>query len=298
MSHLRITTIGLFLGLVSFSQSAVAQPLGSFRWQVQPYCNVLTLNVVQQAGIYTLDGTDDLCGGTQKASVVGIASLNPSGTVGFGMTLVLPGGTPVHIEATINMTSLNGTWRDSAGNSGTMIFTPGPGIAGAPRPVPSGGIAPASITNIQLATNSVSGTNIVDNSITTADILDGPRAAFEGDDQTLVLTATDAIVRAVTITAPAAGRVVVNASGYFWFVSNATAETARCSITTSAAIDSSHLILDGETTAAATTFTSFAGTRGFSVAAGSHTFNLVCDSNGGTVAVGDTNLTAIFVAGS
>lgn len=117
---------------------AGAQPLGTFRWQQQPYCNILTLNVVQSGGIYQLDGYDDQCGdGAPRAAVVGIAFLNPSGSVGIGLTLVTtPGGTPVHIDATVNLTSISGDWRDSAGATGPFVFTPGAGIAGSPRPAP------------------------------------------------------------------------------------------------------------------------------------------------------------------
>ena len=49
---------------------AGAQPLGSYRWQQQPYCNVLTLNVVQVGAIYQLDGSDDQCGAATRAAVV------------------------------------------------------------------------------------------------------------------------------------------------------------------------------------------------------------------------------------
>jgi hypothetical protein len=308
MSLPRIATL-VASTLVFFATSAAAQPLGSFRWQLQPYCNVLTVNVTQQGGIYTLDGTDDRCGGgNQAGSAVGIAYMTPLGLVGFGITTVLPNGTPIHTEATINISSLNGTWRDSAGNNGTFIFTPGPGIGGAPRPVPSGGIAAASITAVQiapaavgptqLAANSVSGSNIVDGSITSADLLDGPRAAFAGGEQALALTATDAIARTVSITAPAAGRVIVNASGYFRFSDGAAVDTARCSITTGTLLDFAHLIIAGETAVGAMNFVPFGGTRGFDVAAGANTFNLVCDEFAGTTNVEDTSLTAIFVAGS
>jgi hypothetical protein len=141
MSHSRTVLFGWFVALVCVSVPANAQPLGTFRWQMQPYCNIVTVNVAQQGGLYTLDGTDDRCGAAQSASAVGLAFLNSNGTVGFGLSIVLPGGTPVHLEATINMTSLNGTWRDSAGNSGSFIFTPATGIGGAPRPVPAGGVA-------------------------------------------------------------------------------------------------------------------------------------------------------------
>jgi len=52
---------------------AAAQPLGSFRWQLQPYCNVVTVAVVQQGGQYQLDGTDDQCAAAQAAGMRGLA---------------------------------------------------------------------------------------------------------------------------------------------------------------------------------------------------------------------------------
>ena len=41
----------------------------------------------------------------------------------------------------------------------------------------------------------------------------------------------------------------------------------------------------------------FGATRGFSVPAGTHTINLVCEEVYGDTAVGDSELTAIFVGG-
>jgi hypothetical protein len=69
--------------------------------------------------------------------------------------MVQPGGTPVHLEAVINVQTLSGAWRDSSGASGSFVFTPGAGIGGPPRLVPSNGIGPASVTSIQLAPNAV-----------------------------------------------------------------------------------------------------------------------------------------------
>lgn len=123
------------LGVVLMTGSALAQPLGNFRWQLQPYCNILTLNVIGEGGNYTLDGTDDLCGSTQKAGVSGVAFLNPNGTIGFGLTIVTgPAGHPLHVNATINLVTLGGTWNDSNGGAGTLVFTPGVGTGGSPRP--------------------------------------------------------------------------------------------------------------------------------------------------------------------
>src|SRR5262245_34860901 len=110
------------LGLVFAATAGWAQPLGTFKWQLQPYCNVVSLYVINEGGNYTLDGTDDLCGATQKASVRGLAFLNPDGTIGFGLSLVTAGGNPVHINATITLPGLSGTWADSTGQSGTFTF--------------------------------------------------------------------------------------------------------------------------------------------------------------------------------
>jgi hypothetical protein len=122
-------------GILVATDSAWAQPVGTFRWQLQPYCNVVSLNVIGEGGNYTLDGTDDFCGATQKASAVGLAFQNPDGTIGFGLTIVTPpGGAAVHIKATINLVTLGGTWSDNNGNTGLFVFTPGAGAGGAPRP--------------------------------------------------------------------------------------------------------------------------------------------------------------------
>lgn len=126
-------------GVLVTTGSAWAQPLGTFRWQQQPFCNILTLNVIGEGGSYTLDGTDDLCGASEKASVNGLAFQNPDGTIGFGLTMVAPGGAAMHVNATINLVTLGGTWSDSAGNTGDLVFTPGAGAPGPMRPATSRG---------------------------------------------------------------------------------------------------------------------------------------------------------------
>lgn len=134
----RATLFVAAVGVLLTTGSAWAQPLGSFRWQQQPYCNILTLNVIGEGGNYTLDGTDDLCGASQRATVTGIAQQNPDGTIGFGLTIVGPPGGAVHLTASINLVTLGGTWSDSNGNTGLFAFTPGTGIAGSPRPATLG----------------------------------------------------------------------------------------------------------------------------------------------------------------
>lgn len=123
-------------GVLLVSNTAWAQP-GTFRWQQQPYCNVLTLYVVQEGGgNYTLDGTDDMCGAPQRASVRGLAHVNPDGTIGFGL-VITSGGRSTTLNATITLASLGGAWTDSHGNTGTFVFTPGAGAPGSPRPAAS-----------------------------------------------------------------------------------------------------------------------------------------------------------------
>ncbi len=114
---------------------AEAQSLGTFRWQLQPFCNVVVVNVTQQGAVYTADGYDDQCGAAQRAPLVGLATPNPDGTIGFGLNVVtVPGGRGVQIDARITLATLGGSWSDSAGNSGTFAFNASTG--GSPRPAP------------------------------------------------------------------------------------------------------------------------------------------------------------------
>jgi hypothetical protein len=129
---------GLVVSLLIVGAGSVsAQPLGTFRWQQLPYCNVLTVRVVQAGSVFQLDGVDDQCGAGTQASVVGLAFQNPNGSIGLGLTIVTsPGGTPLHIDATVALPGASGTWRDSAGNTGAFAITPGAAVPGSPRPVP------------------------------------------------------------------------------------------------------------------------------------------------------------------
>ena len=76
--HIRLMTAALAAGVASrlVGATAEAQPIGTFSWQLQPFCNVVTVTVTQQGGVYTLDGYDDQCGAPTVASVVGTAIPN------------------------------------------------------------------------------------------------------------------------------------------------------------------------------------------------------------------------------
>lgn len=131
----RVVCAAAIGALLATALPASAQPLGVFRWQLQPYCNVVSLTVSQSGGIYTLDGTDDQCG-VSPASVTGIAFFKSDGSIGFGLTVVsAPGGAPVHVDAGISFPSLGGTWRDSGGRQGAFVLTPAAGTGGSPRPI-------------------------------------------------------------------------------------------------------------------------------------------------------------------
>ena len=124
-----VSLVGV-VAAVSAASSVSAQSLGTVSWQLQPYCNVVTLGLVQTAGVITLDGWDDQCGGTNpRAAAVGAATLNADGTVSVGLTIVTaPSGGPIHVDARVTLPGGSGTWRDSAGNTGTFAFganTPG-----------------------------------------------------------------------------------------------------------------------------------------------------------------------------
>ena len=54
----------------ALTSEATAQPLGTFRWQLHPFCNVVTVAITQNGAVYRLEGTDDQCGGGADAALV------------------------------------------------------------------------------------------------------------------------------------------------------------------------------------------------------------------------------------
>ncbi len=131
-----IRRIGVIVAVVVLAPlAASAQTIGTFRWQTQPYCNVISVAVTQTGAAYRLEGTDDGCEITNRSSVVGMAFANPDGSIGGGLTVIAgPGGIVLHIDVTILPASgYSGSWRDSAGRSGTFLFAP-TAIEGAVRP--------------------------------------------------------------------------------------------------------------------------------------------------------------------
>ncbi len=140
-------TLSMVLGMAA---RADAQTIGTFAWQYQPYCNVITVTVTQVGAIYRVEGFDDQCGAAARTSVVGMAFPNPDGTIGLGLTIVAtPGGAPVHVDATVTAPGFSGTWRDSAGNTGSFVFSPPLPAVGGPRAA-SGTIGATAINPLQV----------------------------------------------------------------------------------------------------------------------------------------------------
>jgi hypothetical protein len=301
----------MFGGLLVSTAAAEAQPLGTFRWQQQPYCNVITLNVVQDGTVYHLYGADDQCGSPRRASAVGMAFVNPDGSIGIGLTLVTNdggavGGPPLHIDATVSLATISGTWRDSTGLTGAWTLAPGGGSGGSPRPVPSAvtiapnsvgtaALVPGAVTADKLAPSAVTGASVLDGSLSMADLEDAPRIAASATAGFSALTGTPLIVRAVTIAVPTAGRILANATGSF-YLGDGFIDHAECAISRTADIlpplTTTHHVSSG------TVYVPFANTAMFVVSPGSVTLNLVCREFQGDVSVVQPSLTAIFVPGS
>lgn len=195
----RLVCLGVVLA--GLARPAGAQVLGTYRWQLLPYCNVVSLTATQQGAQYLLDGTDDQCG-AGAAAVRGLGYPAPNATVGFGFTiLTTPGGLPVHVDATLTLPSLGGTWRDSDGRAGSVLFLTGAPAVGSPRPPASGGAGPLRAASFALAT------------ITT-----DPNPANAPD------------LTAVTFVAPYTGMAVASGTGYC--VANASAAGPSTSVVT------------------------------------------------------------------
>lgn len=147
----RIFALAASLLAASVATVASAQVVGEYRWQTQPYCNVLTLMVVQQGAQFHLLGSDDLCG-AGSAPVTGTA-VATGGSVAIGVTVALPSGAPAHLTASISLANVSGTWNDADGRTGPFVFNAATG--GPSRPAPS---RAAVITAAQLAPTVFAGT--------------------------------------------------------------------------------------------------------------------------------------------
>lgn len=249
--------------MVVADSPASAQVLGTYPWQMQPYCNVVTLTLAATPTGFTLDGTDDQCGAASKAGVTGTAGFTAGGDVSLAfMIIAVPSARPLAVSATVNPTSGSGTWTDSAGNRGTFtMFGRSTGLA--PRPVAA---APPT-----------------------------PFITGSAGRQVVFLTAADVITRTVTVSAPAPGRLAAQASGTFSFGSSGH-DMGRCALTTGAAIDFvADAVETDQGSAIPTTYGAWGITRTFDVTGGPVNVNLVCDAIQGTVRLEYSSVTVVYV---
>ena len=158
MPRLRFVLAALCFTLFAAS-SVSAQVFGTFAWQMQPYCNIISLTLSSSPAGFVLEGTDNQCGAVDKASALGVASFNANGLVNLNFTIVTaPSGRPVHVAAVVNPGTGSGTWTDNGGNTG--VFALGAPGSGSPRPVPTTSIGVASITSAEIAPGAVGASDI------------------------------------------------------------------------------------------------------------------------------------------
>ncbi|MEP7117980.1 MAG: hypothetical protein ABI880_10380 [Acidobacteriota bacterium] len=139
----------LVAALVLAPAMAAAQSLGTLTWQLQPFCNRLTLTIDQSGSTYSLQGFDDQCGVDpgRRAAAVGTAVLNGDGSVELGVTIVTaPSGRAVHVDARVSPATGQGTWRDDAENAGTFALDAATG--GPERREPTSAPAPGSYIDV------------------------------------------------------------------------------------------------------------------------------------------------------
>lgn len=126
----------VLVGFLSIAAPADAQTIGTFQWRVEPFCSVLNLTVTQLGNVFTLAGFEEQCGGNPRLPVSGVAIVQTNGDIWMGLTTIFDFGNGLHTRATLN-SSLSGTWRDNANQSGTFVFNPGAGpFVGGPRITP------------------------------------------------------------------------------------------------------------------------------------------------------------------
>ena len=101
-----------------------AQVFGTFSWQMQPFCNVVTLTLTSVTGNFTLDGSDDQCGATKKGERQRHRRLQPrrDGRAELHHRGVAERQRRCTSQRSVSPANGQGTWTDNAGNSGTFAF--------------------------------------------------------------------------------------------------------------------------------------------------------------------------------
>lgn len=107
------------LTVLMHADPGAAQSLGTFRWQLLPLDEIVTLTVVQQGPVFVLSGFDDSAGAGRVATF-GTAFFRPDGMIGMGLTTVFDGAA-FHTSVVMDPVTLSGAWRDDGANAGTWV---------------------------------------------------------------------------------------------------------------------------------------------------------------------------------
>jgi hypothetical protein len=305
------TLLSAVTGVTLFALSsapAQAQPFGTLTWQLQPYCNRVTLTITQNGGIYTLDGYDDQCGAAQRAPLVGIATPNPDGSIGFGLNIVtVPSGLSVHVESRVSLGTLGGPWTDSAGNSGTLVFNGAAAGAARPSPtVPGTVLAVGTIPGAALANNAVGTTQIANGAVSSLKTSNEPGVTHNFDVSSVAVGASTSII-STSMRVPADGYVKIEVTGSSQNLA-VLPDSATCQLQKGAlaAIDPSAPRFFLRERAADGLLDSFAAHRIVPVAVADNplitqsgqVFRLVCELGTGSVNVSQVHISATYYATS
>lgn len=131
----------LCLSLLSAALAApvAAQPvqpivIGTFHWQLQPFCSTVSVTVIQEGGQYRVQGTEACAPNDFSRSVYGTALLDGQGWVYLSLSTPRVqnslDGTSVY--AWFQLSTLAGGWQDDGGRTGSLVPVAGP-VAGTNR---------------------------------------------------------------------------------------------------------------------------------------------------------------------
>jgi hypothetical protein len=128
MSRVRRLVLVVAVLTVGAGSARAQTVFGTFSWQMEPYCNTVTLSLISMPTGFTVEGVEDQCGNSNKASAVGTAAFNILGNLRINFTIGLPSPQPVQVTADVSTANGEGAWTDSNGHAGTFRFfgaTPG-----------------------------------------------------------------------------------------------------------------------------------------------------------------------------
>jgi hypothetical protein len=137
INKLIIFKIKLLIFLYFGSTLVNAQTLGTYRLNISPFCNVISLTITQLEAGLSATGSDDNCGLEEASPVTGSfssAGMGPGPAVkGILISEGSDRSSTVSTTVRIFLGDFDGDWVDEAGNQGFIIFNPTTAPSGQPR---------------------------------------------------------------------------------------------------------------------------------------------------------------------